>query len=193
MKLTHYLSIITIAAIVASCSKGDTGPAGPIGSTGAAGVNGSANIITNTYTVTTTHTTTDTTSLWVATGIPAYHWVAGFIDTNITANNVDDVVAYWSTSFGSGWIALPNSSLINPGDNLSYRYNDDSVSFTYYTGGGAYTKYPGYPATSPAYGTMIFKVLVIPPALALHYPGTNWKNAAEVATLPEIQTALKAK
>lgn len=193
MNVLHYVSVFAMAAILVSCSKGDTGPAGPIGATGAPGVNGAANITTNTYTVITTHTSSDTSSLWTSTGTPTYHWVAGFIDTNITANNVDLVEAYWCTTLGSGWIALPNPSLINTGDNLSFRYNDDSVSFTYYTGGGPYTKYPGYPATSPAFSTLIFKVVVIPPALALNHPGTNWKNAAEVAQLPEVQAALNGK
>jgi len=193
MKILHYLSILAITAIIVSCSKGDTGPAGPVGATGATGLNGVANIVTSTYTVITIHTPSDTSSSWVSTGSPTYHWIAGFIDTNITSNNLDAVYAYWCTNLGTGWVALPNPSLINQGDNLSFRYNDDSVSFTYYTGGAPYTKYPGYPATSPAYGTLIFKVVIIPPALALSHPETNWKNAAEVALLPEVQAALTGK
>ena len=190
MKLRHYLFVIAISAMVASCSKGDTGPAGPVGATGTSGINGSANIIASTYTVITVASAGDTTSSWVSTGAPAYHWVAGFIDTNITANNVDVVEAYWSTSLGGGWSGLPVTSLINRGDEMNYRYNNDSVAFTYYTGGTPYTKYPGYLATSPGFATIIFKVIVIPPGIVLNYPGINWKNAAEVATLPEVQSAL---
>lgn len=184
------ISILAITGLFSSCSKGDTGPPGPIGAQGTSGLNGSANIITSTYTVTTNIASGDTSSSWTSTGTPTYHWIAGFIDTNITSNNVDVVQAYWSTSFGSGWNALPNSSLVNQGDQLSYRYNDDSVSFTYYTGGAPYTKYLGYPATSPAFTTIIFKVIVIPPTLTINHPGINWKNAAEVAQLPEVQAAL---
>ena len=100
------------------------------------------------------------------------------------------VEAYWSTSPGTGWSALPVTSLINHNDELSFRYNDDSVSFTYYTGGAPYTKYPGYPAISPGYATLLFKVIIIPPGLQLNYPAVNWKNAAEVAALPEVKAAL---
>jgi len=94
MKILHYLSIVAIAAVIASCSKGDTGPAGPVGATGTTGLNGAANIVTSTYTIITTHTPSDTSTLWVSTGSPTYHWIAGFIDTNIASNNLDAVYAY---------------------------------------------------------------------------------------------------
>jgi hypothetical protein len=199
MNSPKHLSIIAMTALCisiialglfSSCSKGDTGPPGPQGIAGDSGINGTANIISNVYTVTTTVVAGDTSSSWTSTGNPTYHWLAGFTDPNITANNLDMVEAYWSTSIGTGWSALPVSSLVNKGDEMSFRYNDDSVSFTYYTGGAPYTKYPGYPAISPGYATLLFKVIVIPPGLAANYPGVNWKNAAEVATLPEVKAAL---
>jgi hypothetical protein len=184
MKMKQYLSILAIAAIVASCSKGDTGPAGPIGTTGATGISGVANINTSIYIVSALSTP------WVATtSSPTYNWVAACVDTNITANNVDAVVVYWNNNINEGWMPLPVPSLINQGDQMSYRYNDDSVSFTYYTGGTAVAA----PSSYSNYATIYFKVAVIPPALQLKYPGTNWKDAAEVATLPEVQAALNGK
>ena len=183
-------SIMAMSGLFYSCSKGDTGPPGPPGAQGTSGINGSANIISTTYTVTTSIVSKDTESSWVATGSPTYHWVAGFIDTNIAISSLDVVLAYWSTGYGADWNALPAAPLINNGDNMNYRYNNDSISFTYYTGGAPYTKYPGYPATSPAFGTILFKVLIVPPGLALNRPNINWKNASEAASLPEIQAAL---
>jgi len=194
MKLIKHLPIYTVAIIVlsitgmsiglSSCSKGDTGPAGPIGAQGDSGVNGVSNIISSTFTV--------TSSSWVSTGVPNYHWAANFINTNVTANNVDAVEAYWCTSLGSGWSPLPVSSLINPGDEMSFRYNDDSTSFTYYTG-GTDVQPPSFYTTPNNYSTIIFKVTVIPPSIQVKYPGTNWQNAAEVALLPEVRAALNAK
>lgn len=200
MKFSRHFSFMVMAALCASimsmsglfysCSKGDTGPPGPQGAQGTAGINGSANIISTTYTVTTSVVSKDTESLWTPVGSPTYHWVAGFADTNIMISSLDVILAYWSTGYGADWNALPVTSLINNNDEMSYRYNNDSISFTYYTGGAPYTKYPGYPATSPAFGSILFKVLIVPPGLAINYPDVNWKNASQVTALPEIQAAL---
>lgn len=187
------ISILALSSLFSSCSKGDTGPPGAQGIQGIAGANGAANISTTIYSVTTTVVAGDTISSWTSTSSPTYHWVVNFIDTLIDVNNLDVVEAYWSTSYGSGWNALPVVSLINQGDELNYRYNNDTVSFTYYTGGAPYTKYPGYPAISKGYTTLLFKVLVIPPSLELSHPEINWKNAAEAAALPEVKTALNSR
>jgi hypothetical protein len=187
-----YISILALSGLFSSCKKGDTGPPGPVGVQGDSGINGSANIITSIYTITTTVAGGDTSSTWVSTNTPTYRWVANFADTFITLSTNDVVLAYWSLSYGSAWNALP-VSLINQGDAMNYRYTNDSISFTYYTGGAPYTKYPGYPAISPGYATILFKVIVIPPGLEVNYPGVNWKNAAEVATLPEVKAALNKR
>jgi len=187
------ISIIALSSLFSSCKKGDTGPPGPIGAQGDSGINGSANIITSIYTITTSVAAGDTSSTWMPVSTPTYRWVANFADTFITISTLDVVEAYWSLSYGSAWNALPVTSLINQYDEMNYRYTNDSVSFTYYTGGAPYTKYPGYPATSPGYATILFKVIVIPPGLAVKYPGVNWKNAAEVATLPEVKAALNKR
>lgn len=183
--------IVGILTMLSSCQKGDTGPAGPVGAQGDSGINGSANIITAIYTVATTYKPGDTVSSWVSKGSPTYHWVAGFIDTNMAGYNVDVVEAYWATALATGWSALPVTSLINQGDEMNFRYSYDSVSFTYYTGGGSFSKYPGYPANSPAYNTIYFKLVIIPPSLQLANPGINWKNASEVAALPAVEAALR--
>jgi hypothetical protein len=189
-KAALFISIMAMSGLFYSCSKGDTGPPGPEGPQGTTGMNGSANIISSTYIVTTTIVSKDTESSWTPVGSPTYHWVAGFIDTSITISSLDVVLAYWSTGYGADWNALPAAPLINNGDNMNYRYNNDSISFTYYTGGAPYTKYPGYPATSPVFGTILFKVIIVPPGLAVNHPEVNWKNASQAAALPEVQAAL---
>jgi len=195
MKLRKYSPIFATAAVFilmivmmpgfSSCTKGDTGPAGPQGDSGLTGPSGVANILTVTYTV--------NSFSWSST--VKYNWVATFADTNISDYNNDAVLAYWSTAIGADWIALPSTSVINKGDQLAFRYNNDSVSLTYYTG-GMYTGYPGDSVTyapSVNLSTIYFKVTIVPPALAMKYPGINWKNATEALKVPEVQAALRGK
>jgi len=180
MKLTHFLSIAAIAAVFASCSQ--QGPAGPTGATGADGANGVANINTTTYTVTTWN---------AATSSPVYTWVSTWTESDITDNNTDAVIAYWSTA-SSGWLALPVTNLLgaNYGDELSYGYNDGFVTFSYYTGGT--NTLP--PSSYSGFTTIYFKVTVIPPSLQAKYPGTNWQNGMEVLNkVPEVRAALSQK
>ena len=171
MKLKHYLSIFSIAAAVASCSKGETGPQGP------AGANGVTNIYTQQYTVTGANwNDPNSTNTWIAT----------FQESDITDNNNDAVDVYWSNS-SSGWLALPVTSLIYSGDELSYGFNNNSITFSYYTG----PLYSNPPSFYTAYSTIYFKVTVIPPSIQVKYPNVNFKNAAEVAAnVPEVQAAL---
>ena len=168
MKMTHYLSILAIAAVVASCSKGDTGATGP---QGPAGANGVANINTQVYNVSTWSYVS--TSTWTATGV----------ESDITDNNNDAVEVYWNTSLNNGWLSMPATSIFNTGDELGYGFNDNSITFTYFSNGS-----PNSP--SYYYSNIYFKVTVIPPAIQVKYPGTNWKNAAEVAQIPEVRASL---
>ncbi len=166
MKLTHCLSILSIAAIVASCSK--TGPTGPQGPSGVANIN------TIDYTVTNWSDPSSNTT-----------WIASYYDGDITNSDLDAVEVYWSNA-ASGWLALPVTSLISTGDELSYGYDNNSITFSYYTGGSAVLP----PSAYNGYGTIYFKVTVIHPAVQVKYPNTNWKNAAEVANIPEVHAAL---
>lgn len=170
MKLSHYLSIFAIAAVVASCSKGDTGATGPQGPSGVPNIN------TQQYTVTSAN--------WSAPTTP-YTWIASFTESDITDNNNDAVEAYWSVS-SSGWLALPATSLVVTGDQLSYGYDDDIVTFSYYTGGTNTDPISSY----SGYSTIYFKVTVIPPSIQVKYPNVNWKNASEALQVPEVQAAL---
>ena len=170
MKTIKYLSILAIAAIFASCSKGDTGATGPQGPQGVAGLNGVANINTSIYTVT----------VW--NNPVANTWTSTYAEPDITDNNNDAIEVYWNTTLGSGWFTLPVTSLIAGGDELTYGFTDNSITFTYYGGSD-----PSL-TISPIY----FKVTVIPPAIKAKHPNTNWKNAAEVALLPEVQASLSA-
>jgi hypothetical protein len=162
MRLAHYFSILAIAGIFAACSKGDTGDTGPQGPSGVANIN------TQEYTV----------SAWTLNNTT---WTSTWSESDITDNNADAVEAYWSVS-SSGWLALPDANLFINGDELSYGYDNGVVTFSYY----------GNPANSPAayYPTIYFKVTVIPPSIQVKYPGVNWKNAQEVAQLPEVKAAL---
>ncbi len=178
MKLSHYLSTIALAAIFSSCgSQGATGPAGPTGATGATGANGTANIFTTLYTVNSSNWTDPSSDVT---------WISTWTESDITDNNNDAVVAYWSTA-SSGWLALPVSSLIASGDEMSFGYNDNSVTFSYYTGGASFTQPP---SSYAGFAVIYFKVTVIPPAIQHKYPGTNWQNASEVQKIPEVQAAL---
>ena len=176
MKLKQYLSIIAIAAIAASCTK--QGPAGPTGQNGA---NGVANIYTQQYSVG-LNGQIDWT--YVAAGSV---WTATFTESDITDNNSDAVEVYWSNSASAtaGWLALPFSDLDAAGDQLSYGFNDNIITFSYY----------GNPNFSPsAYGntaTIYFKVTVIPPAIQVKYPNVNWKDATQASQVPEVRAALK--
>jgi hypothetical protein len=174
MRLTHYFSIFAIACIFASCSKGDTGATGP---QGPAGNNGVSDLSAVTYSV--------TVGDWTATTTANTTWISTWSEPNITDYNNDAVEVYWSNT-GSGWLSLPATGIIISGDELSYGFTDNSVTFTYYTGGSA-VEPPSYYAAGT---TLYFNVVVIPPSIQVKYPGTNWKNAAEAAKLPEVQTML---
>lgn len=168
MKLTHYLSILALAAIFASCGKGDTGPQGPQGDPG---TNGVANIYTRIYDV----------SLWSYAG--SNNWISTSQESDITDNNNDAVEVYWNTSLNSGWLSMPAASIFVPQDQLEYGFTDNSVTFTYYNNGSG---------NSPSnyYSDIYFKVTVIPPSVQHKYPNTNWQNASEVQKIPEVQAAL---
>jgi hypothetical protein len=166
MKITHYLSILAIGAVVFAGCKGDTGDTGPQGPSGV------ANIDTKEYSV--------GAGGW--TQASGTSWYATFVESDITDNNNDAVEAYWSNS-SSGWLALPFSNLDVSGDQLSYGFDNNSVTFSYY---GNSNSPDVYTYTQVIY----FKVTVIPPAIQVKYPGTNWKNAAEVAQIPEVKAAL---
>ncbi len=167
MKAIHYLSILVIAAMFASCSKGDTGAQGP------AGTNGVANISTQEYTVNSWPNETD------------YTYYVTFSESDITDQDNDAVEVYWATPSVTGWLALPATGIYNAGDELSYGFADNSITFNYYTGGSSS---PNLPPSE--YNTIYFKVTVIPPSIQVKYPGTNWKNASEVANIPEVHDAL---
>lgn len=171
MKLSHCLSIFAISAILASCAKeGPTGPQGP------AGYDGVANINTRIYSVSTGGWTYEGSDTWTST----------FGEPDISDNNVDAVEVYWSNSSNpaSGWFALPVSDLDVTGDQLSYGFADNSITFSYYGNSNSPDQYGN---TS----TLYFKVTVIPPSVQVKYPHVNWKNASEVAAqVPEVQAAL---
>jgi hypothetical protein len=174
MKLMHFLSVIALAAMAASCTvEGPAGPVGPAGQNGGNGANGTANIYSNTYTIT-SWSTTATTNKWVSINA----------DTNITNLSADAVEVYWSAPSDSGWLSMPHSNLVVSGDELGYGFNTGSVTFIYY--GNTNATWP-----TVAFDTVYFNVVVIPPVMQSKYPGTNWQNAEEVyQKIPEVKAAL---
>jgi hypothetical protein len=166
MRLLKYLSVVILAGALASCSQ--EGPAGPIGPSGPSGV---ANINTLQYTV--------GSGGWSSV---SGAWVATFSEPDITDNNTDAVEAYWSNA-SSGWIALPFSNINITGDQVSYGFNNGTITFSYYGNSNP----PDYYTNT---ATLYFKVTVIPPSIQVKYPKINWRNASEAAQVPEVQQAL---
>jgi hypothetical protein len=195
MKTMKYLSIIAIATVFFACSKGDngaTGPAGPTGSTGATGAvgatgatggtgaQGNANVTGQTFT---------TTSASWAYNSP--NWQAGFVvaalDTDILRHGAVEI--YMSTNAGDDWTALPFTLYGTIADYLAmYTTGLTSVQIDW-----AYnlaTSSGSDPNTYYSAPTIEWNVVCIAPATILLHPTTNWKNAAEVQKLPEVQAVL---
>lgn len=170
MKTISYLtSIFVMAAILASCSKGEQGPAGP------AGTNGTANI--NVYSVTVDP------GEW-----NEYNSVNWYYNTNITASTSDMVNVYFTLGSAPipAYVALPYVGVFNGTDELWYNFNTGYyIQLNYFADVGGTIS-----SANPPDKTVYFNVAIIPPAIQVKYPNVNWKNAAEVTQLPEYKAAL---
>jgi hypothetical protein len=201
MRAVHYLSILAIAGVFACCSKGDngaTGPMGPAGATGAmgatgatgangtngtngakgdTGAQGNANVIGQTFTA----------NAWSYTS-PA--WSEDFTVTALTSAIVSKgaVEVYMSGNSGVDWYAMPYTVYGSIGNYIagySFGLNEVQVTWIYNSAGSG-------SSPSQYYGSTLVNVICIAPSMIKRYPNINWKNAAEVAQIPEVASVLKS-
>lgn len=160
MRLKHYLSILAIAVIAASCSKeGPTGPQGPPGE------NGVSDLTATYYTV--------SASDWT---FQSNQW---YYNTTQIVPNGDGVMVYWSSD-GSGYSPLPATYVYYSGDELTYIYGSSAGLTLWYSNNAV---------TAPD-AIIDIEIVDIPPAMYVKYPKVNWNNYAEVSALPEYKAAL---
>jgi hypothetical protein len=179
MKTTKFLTVIMAIAVALSlnsCTK--NGTTGPTGATGSQGPQGNANVTGQQFTV----------SSWSNNGSFYY------TDFSVSALTPDilsggAVEVYLSINGGTNWVALPFT-----------QYASTDYIWTYVTGDflvEPHWEYNGVGLGSDpntVYGTTCeFNVVCIAPATINAHPNTNWKNAAEVAQLPEVQAYLNSK
>jgi len=170
MKTIKYLSILCIAAIFASCTKGDTGATGPAGANGA---NGVANISSYQYVI--------SPGDWASN---SNYWYYVDLSASAISNSNSDLVVVDVSEYSTGdWFGLPTSSFAVYGDGMEFDYYDGGVRVQYSsTNGSSSGTYPNI--------TLYFKVSIIPPAIQIKYPKVNWKNTAEIMQIPEMQAVL---
>ncbi len=191
MRAVHYLSILAIAGVFACCSKGDTGAVGPVGATGAngtqgatgpkgdTGAQGNANVVSQTFTA----------SAWTYSNP---QWYENFSVTALTSTIVSAgaVEVYLSANAGTNWTALPYTqygSVANYVAGYTYGLNSLEVTWIYNSVGSG-----SDPNTYYSTSACLIKVVCIAPAIIKKYPGTDWKNSAAVAQIPEVSSVLKS-
>jgi hypothetical protein len=140
MKRLLLSSVMLWIAIALFSCKGDLGAAGPAGP---AGANGAANISNS--------TTTISPGSWNNPN-------SGFYDVGesvsaITDYNNDDVQCYMQTSSDGGWFALPQTSFLTNGDDMTFDVVSGGVNILYLN------------SSAPTI-TLALRVVVIPPATA---------------------------
>lgn len=168
--------VITITALFSSCKKdGAVGPIGPQGTPGTNGTNGinGTNGTNGVANISSTMITIPPSS-WNTIGAGAVYGI-GFIDTAIVNADADGIeVFYKQTAFPPTYRSLPSPNLIANGDQLIYFYGQKKIDFYYY-----FTSAPTIP--------VVFKVVVIPPAIRQQHPNTNWKDYSQINALINLQ------
>jgi len=161
MRTKHYLSILALSAILASCAKdGATGPQGP------AGANGVSDMTINTY------------------SIPAISWISETSTTNwyvVTGDGIptSDVVNVYVSLNNNSYTPLSTSSFFVNGDNLTFVFSNT----------GNVTLWEYFNSTG-TFSDIYAEVCDIPQSIYVKYPNVNWKDYAQVAALPEFKAAL---
>lgn len=144
-KFTCGLMSLAVVVMI-GCSKpkdGAQGPQGVSGTNGTNGTNGNANVKSDFIYAT----------VWVSAGTNLYSCKISVPDISDALN--DAVMLYYQPPASSSYFALPASSLINAGDELSFSIQNGFVTMFY--------------SSSKAPGQMGFKVVVIPPAMKKNY------------------------
>lgn len=165
--LTVLIAIVAIALSLNSCSKGDAGPAGP---QGPAGTNGNANVSVGLYTIAPSSWGSDGNGGWYCNLTPSFNPTQGAINI---LGSTDDAT----------WTGLPGVGYTVGAPDINFVLNSSIIQIFY----DAQT---GVPSIAQPAVTFYFKVILIPPAIMVKHPNTNWNNATEVAQLPEVKAAL---
>lgn len=165
MKLKHFLSIFVMAALLASCAK--EGPAGP---QGPAGTNGVANISTQIYAI--------SPITWNSNGNGGW-----YVNLTPVFDPTGCAVSLLYSTDETNWFGLPYIGNTVGDVDINYVVNSSNIQVEYVPQTGAFS------IAAPS-GTVYVQVSIIPPAIQVKYPNVNWKDALEVANLPEVQAAL---
>jgi hypothetical protein len=131
---TMLTAMALVIAMTFFACKGDTGAAGP------AGTNGTANISNSTATI--------SPGEWNNPSSGFYE--VGLSVSAITDYNNDDVQCYIQTSSGGGWFALPQTSFLTNGDDMTFDVVSGGVNILYLN------------SSAPTI-TLAFRAVVIPP------------------------------
>jgi hypothetical protein len=165
MRLSHYLSVFVTAAIITSCVK-----QGPIGPQGPAGGNGSANVTVQTYTV--------TSNEWISNGNGGWNAnLASSIDPTQGAVSI-----LYSDDNAAHWLGLPYVGNVTGDADINYVISSSAIQIQYVPQTGA-------PSIVAPANTVFIQASLVPPVIQAIHPNINWKNANEVAQLPEVQAA----
>ena len=168
MKTLRLLSIVAGFAFLFSGCAGPEGPQGPAGNDGLNGSNGVANISIG------------------QVDVQSWSSVASYFQATYTDGAINDptnltVQVFFSVNgFNGPWQALPGNNLWNTGDQLTYGWTTNTVTFFY-----DYSSLANVPLD------VYFNVAVIPPAVMKQHPGFNWKDGNAVLQLPEMKAAMQ--
>jgi hypothetical protein len=166
MKTIKLLSIIAVVAVIFnSCTKdGATGPAG------ANGTNGNANVSVATYTIAPSSWGSDGNGGWYAALIPSIDPTQGAVSIFYSPDDIS-------------WTGLPFVGYTVGAPDVNFAFSSTVIDIYY----DAQT---GVSSIAQPSNTVYIKVTLIPPAIMIKHPETNWNNTIEVAQLPEVQAAL---
>jgi hypothetical protein len=165
MKTKLFLAVAALAVIFNSCTK--EGPAGP---QGPAGTNGNANVNVTIYTIYSNSWISDGNGGWYVNLTPSFDPTQGAVSILFSPDDVN-------------WYGLPY---------VGHTVGDVDVNYivTSYNIEILYQPQTGYTSIAEPTVNTYAQVSLVPPAIMVKYPNTNWTNATEVAQLPEIQAAL---
>ena len=170
MKTLRVLSFAALLALVFTGCSGPEGPQGPAGTPGSNGLNGVANITISVYDI----------QSWLFNASPAYYYNSA-TDGAITDPTAETVQVFFSANSANGpWQAVPANNVFNAGDQITYSWTTNTISFFY-----------DFSSLSNVPADVYFNVAVIPPAVMKKHPGFNWKDGNAVLQLPEMKAAIQ--
>ena len=147
------LPLLLVLLTTAACKK-KTGPQGPAGPQGAQGTHGNANVV-STGTIAVTSWTLSSSNVYYSDYIPVPHldsatFVSGAVETYFLNSS-----SFFQVPFSDGYSTL----IVEYGLNWAklYLYNNDH-------------SVPSSP------GSVVIRIVVIPPAMKHQYPNVNYAN-----------------